>query len=120
MNKRDMILIIAVLIFGALAYICLDSNTVGGEADIYVRGELYGSYDLSATQTVHIEHDNGIINDIEISDGSIYMKYSNCIGKQCMHTGRISHNNESICCAPAGLIITVRSKEGSDYDAVTK
>ena len=120
MNKRDMILISSILIIAALSYIGLNYGKDAGVAYIYTNGRLYGTFDLSVPQKIHIEGDNGTVNDIEIADGSIFMKYANCSGQQCVNTGRISRNNESICCAPAGIVITVRAAKESDYDAITK
>lgn len=120
MNRRDMILISVILVLAAVSYFVLHHGEGDGVASVYVHGRLYGTYDLSVPQQIHIEGDNGIINDIEISDGSIFMKYSTCPGQQCVDTGRISSNNESICCAPAGTMITVHSAKEPDYDAITK
>ena len=115
-----MILISVILVLAAVSYFVLHHGEGDGVASVYVHGRLYGTYDLSVPQQIHIEGDNGIINDIEISDGSIFMKYSTCPGQQCVDTGRISSNNESICCAPAGTMITVHSAKEPDYDAITK
>lgn len=119
MNKKDMILV-AVLLAAAFAFVIPQRISAGkGDAYIYVGSELYGVYDLSKPATVHIENGNGIVNDIEISQGSVFMKDATCPGKQCMNSGHISRNNESICCAPAGILIIIRSGTDDEYDAIT-
>ena len=120
MKKKDIILTAVLLFTAALLMIPSYIGRDTGDAYIYVKGELYGVYDLSEPCSIHISSDNGTVNDLEISDGSIYMKNATCPGKQCMACGRISHNNESICCAPAGLVIVIRTPREDGYDAVTK
>ncbi len=120
MNKRDMILMTVIVLLAALSYILLHHGDGDNVVSVYVKGSLHGTYDLSVPRQIHIVGDNGIINDIEISDGSVFMKYSDCPGQQCVNTGRIDRNNESICCAPAGTLITVHTAKEPDYDAITK
>ena len=120
MKKRDLILIVALMIISAAGVLALYRNDQGGAAYVYVGGNLYGRYDLSEVTDIHIDNGNGLVNDISISDGKVYMKNATCPNKLCMKCGAISRNNESICCAPAGILITVRSDEGSEYDAITK
>ncbi len=120
MKKRDIILILILILISSCGIFFSFSNRSEGDAYIYVSGQLYGTYDLSEDQSIHIVSPSGIVNDIEISDNGIYMRNATCPGKQCMQCGRISRNNESICCAPAGLIIIVRSSEEPEYDAVTR
>lgn len=119
MNKKDMTLVVTVL--AASLFFLLPSvlGTGSGKVYIYVGGDLYGSYDLSDDTSVHLDNGKGISNDIVISGGSVYMKDATCPGKQCVHTGRISRNDQSIVCAPAGILVIIRSKAESGYDAIT-
>ena len=118
MNRKDIILS-AVLLAVAVILLYAAHNGEGATASVYVNGSLYGTYDLSVPCDIHLEN-NGIINDIAISDGGIYVKDATCPGKQCVKTGKIHLNNESICCAPAGVLIVVHSDTGSELDAITK
>ena len=120
MKKQDIILAIVLLLAAGVFLIPSFTKKETGDAYIYTGGELYGIYDLSVATDIHIVNDNGIVNDIEISNGTVRMKNATCPGKQCMAAGYISRNNESICCAPAGLIIVIRSSREDGYDAVTK
>lgn len=119
MNKKDMTLVATVLIVSLLFLIPSVFYTGSGKVYIYVGGNLYASYDLSDDTTVHLDNGKGISNDIVISGGSVYMKDATCPGKQCVHTGRISRNNQSIVCAPAGILVIIRSEVESGYDAIT-
>lgn len=120
MKIRDLVLYILLLCVASAGLIASFFHKNGTYADIYAGGKLYGRYDLSAPCLIHIENDNGIVNDIEISDGEIYMKNATCPGRQCMKCGRISREHESICCAPAGIVIVIEPTEVSGLDAITK
>lgn len=120
MKKRDICLIAILLVISAAGLIAVNLNKDNGKAYIYTGGKLYGTYDLNTDRQIQIVSDNGIVNDIEISDGTIYMKDATCPNRICVRSGHISRNNESICCAPAGLLIIIRSGGASEYDAITK
>lgn len=120
MKIRDKVLYLFLIASGLLGLVAVMSHDTGRYADVYAGGRLYGRYDLAEDRLIHIENDNGIINDIEIADGKIRMKHSTCPGGQCVKTGSICNANESICCAPAGILIVVESAKESKYDAITK
>ena len=119
MKKKDIVLIVILLLI-FVAAVPVFAPFGGGKAYIYSNGALYGVYDLSTPARFRIEGANGIINDIEIEGNSIYVKDATCNGRQCVKCGRISRNNESILCAPAGLFIIIRSEDDAGYDAITK
>lgn len=120
MKIRDIILIV-ILVFVSLAGLITGlPGQDTGDAYIYVKNRLYGRYSLSDDRDITIKNENGIINEIVIRDNSIYMKDANCPNRLCVQTGRIRHENESICCVPSGVLIVIRSSEKGEYDAVTK
>ena len=120
MKKRDIILIISLLLISGLGY-CLSVNRLaGGSAYIYIEGNLYDVYDLKQPQTIRIEGSGGITNDVVIENNGIYVKSATCPYRECVKSGRISRDGESICCLPAQILIVVRSDEGTGYDAITK
>ena len=120
MKNRDILLIVALTVISIVSLFFVYDNDETGFAYIYVKGSLYGKYDLSSDRSIHIVSDNGIVNDIEISDGSIYMKDATCPGRQCVKCGRISHTNESICCAPSQVLVIIKDAKDADYDAITE
>ena len=120
MKKRDCILICVLLAVSVISVLLFWPGDKADRAYIYVGDSLYGIYDLSDDGIIRIANDNGMVNEIEISDGSIFMRSANCPDKLCVKSGRISLDGESICCAPAGILIVVRSETGGEYDAVTK
>ena len=120
MKKRDIILIAVLMMLSLVGLIAVYNDNGAGKAYIYVKGVLYGQYDLDDPQSIHIENDMGIINDIEIADGAVRMKRATCPLKECVKCGSISRNNESICCAPSQVLIIIRSEKDREYDAITK
>lgn len=120
MKKRDIILIASLIIISAASLIPVWARARGRYACIYVRGSEYGRYDLSEDALIRIDDQKGLVNEIEISGGSVRMKSATCPGRQCMSCGSISRSNESICCAPAGILVIIPSEEGSEYDAITQ
>ncbi len=119
MNKKDYVLLAVLLTAAIVMLIPLRHRALADEAYIYVNGDLYGIYDLGVPQDIHIDN-NGIGDDIAISGGTVYMKDATCPGRQCVASGHISRANESICCAPAGVLIVVHSDKNAEYDAITR
>ncbi len=120
MKKRDMIFITLLFIASICGFIFQRQEGAAGDAYIYHDGVLYGSFPLSVDRDIRIESANGTVNEIRIEDNSIFMKSSTCPGRVCVNTGHISNNNESICCAPAKLLIVVKGGGDGEYDAITQ
>lgn len=51
---------------------------------------------------------------IVISDSKVYVKESDCPDKVCMHSGVIARANQTIVCAPFGIVIKIISSK-SDW-----
>ena len=111
--KGDAILIALLLSVSLFAFILLHLNTnevKGQYIEIYVDNSLYGKYSLNENQTITIkEH-----STVEISNGAVCIKQSDCNDKVCEKTGYISNVNESIICLPNRIIITVVSEKSND------
>ncbi|MCR5590204.1 MAG: NusG domain II-containing protein [Lachnospiraceae bacterium] len=119
MKKKDLMLIFVLLIAATACIIPGLFRKGGSTAYLYVKGELYGTYDLSEDRDIHLESPDGTVNDIRIENGTAFMKYATCPEKLCMN-GRISRNGESICCAPSGVLMLIRGEDDTGYDAITK
>ena len=120
MKKRDIILISLFLLISAAGMICSMLRPGGGNAYIYVEGKLYDVYALNRPQKIVITGKGKIENTVVIEDNCIYVEDATCPYRECVKSGRISRNGQSICCLPAQILIVVRSTEGTGYDAVTK
>ncbi len=120
MKKRDLVLIAILIIIPAVFIAARHSGRRGASAYVYTGSTLYGVYDLAEHQEFTIESENGIINEIAVDDDGIYMKRATCPNRLCVKCGHIRNNNESLCCAPSGVLIVIRSDKEGEYDAVTK
>ena len=116
MKKRDFILILAILLISLTGWAFTMPKAAGTTAEVYKGDVLYGSYSLNEDRIITVECENGILNTIEIKDGRVRMKEATCPNGTC---GWIEKRGESICCAPAGLLIIINDPDGG-YDAVTK
>ena len=120
MKKWDIIIIVSILVLGIAGYIIIAINkTDASIANVYVNGELYGSYELSEDAVIEIDSDDGAMNTILIEKGYVSMRDANCPNKDCVMMGAISKNNESLCCAPNKVLVVVKSKDKSEFDAIT-
>jgi hypothetical protein len=48
---------------------------------------------------------------IEIHDGRVRFISSPCRGKQCVHSGWLSHSGELAACLPNGIMVSVMGRE---------
>lgn len=125
MNKRDIALIIIILIIAVLSY-CIMNISIDKDGDmvlVTVDGKSYGTYKLHEDREFEIQNEYGY-NIISIHDGEVCIKDADCPDKYCVKQGKISKNNESIICLPHKLVIeTVRTMDdggAGDIDSVAK
>ena len=121
-KKADIVLFILILIFGgAVSVWSLTANTAGDKAIVTVDGELYGTYSLSADQTIEVIQDSGHTNHITIKDGTVSMAYSTCRNQVCVDAGAISETKDSIVCLPNKVMIEIQGSksEGGGADVIT-
>ena len=117
MKKKDIILIIVVLIVAGIAFgvkYLLSNN--GGEATITVEGKVYGTYSLDKDQTINVDNHNTVV----IKDGVVHMESDDCPDKLCVKQGEISYNGEKIVCLPNKTIVEIKSNKEADYDGKAK
>ena len=117
MKKKDIILIIVILLVAGVAFgakFLFDKK--GGEATITVDGKIYGTYSLDKDQTINVDDHNTVV----IKDGVVYMEDANCPDKLCVKQGEIDSNGEKIVCLPNKVIATVTSTTKSDIDVISQ
>jgi hypothetical protein len=113
-SRLDIVLLVLLLLAasGAAAYVYAD-RPAGERAEIYIEGELVGSYPLDEERT--IAYDCGIT--VHILSGAVAVAESDCPDQLCVHMGYISKAGERIICAPNKFVVVIRGK--TEYDAVT-
>ncbi len=119
-KKADVIIVSAVLLFVVLSFFLLiKPGAKGGEKyiNIYIDGKKEYSYSSinrpKAEEIVKIDNKYGY-NEIVVESGCVYIKESDCKGKDCKKTGRISEKDEFIICAPHKLMIKIEETAGDD------
>lgn len=106
-KKGDLILVAVLLVAVALT-IWLSVRDVGGEAEVYIDGELKYVLDLSEdTELVILD---GKMT-IEVENGEIYVKDSDCPEQLCVQSAHISSSGGMIVCLPNKVVIKIASRE---------
>lgn len=108
MNKRDGILVFALLLLAGASYLVFAGNksTDGNQVVVTIDGTLYGRYPLNQNWEIEIETEDGR-NTVVIEKGEVYMENADCPDKYCMEQGKISHSRESLVCLPHKLVVEV-------------
>lgn len=113
----DMVAIAGVLLLaGFLAFFLLvQPHQEQISAQIYQDGALVAELSLSADTSITVE--GPFLNTITVENGTIRVSNSTCPGKDCVHTGRISHAGQSIFCLPNRLEIRLAGTDEVDIIA---
>ena len=121
-NIYDLILIL-ILLFVPVAISIIIAITAkrGNNVNIVINDTMYGSYPLDEDRVIELSsYDNGI-NIVVIENGYVYMKDANCKDKLCIYQGRINNCNETICCLPNKVLISIGGDDSlGEYDAITQ
>lgn len=111
-KKGDVILLVLVLVAAALS-VWFALRPGGGEARVYVDGEL--RYTLSLAE----DGDHNILDGrmtLRVRDGGVSVVKSDCAEQLCVHSAAQSVSGGLIVCLPNHVVIEVGERE---VDAVT-
>ena len=115
MKKRDIILILSVLIIAGALFLVLEmSKSEGARVIVKIDGVEVAEYSLSENGSYDL---NGGTNILVIENGIAWLSDATCPDKLCVHQGKISKTGEVITCLPNKLTITVYGAE-SDVELV--
>lgn len=108
LKKQDIITILTILIIGITAFIVIKLVSPHGEkAVISVDGNVISEHSLDNSSEFTVKEAKGAV--IEIENGQLRVKSSDCPDKICVNTGYISKEGEKIVCLPKKLIIEVKA-----------
>ena len=113
----DVFIIILFLSLGLAGMIFITSSSKGSRVMIYTDGRLYGEYNLYQNEEITIDRD-GHCNRVSISNSRVCMLSSDCDNQLCVRQGYIELANESLCCVPNGVIVTIYAEGENEYDAI--
>jgi len=117
MNKKDISLIIIVLIISLIGFLFLKVNKKEGNvANVYYENKVILSIDLNdkTERTYEVEGYNGIVS-IKTLNGKVKVLEENSPKHLCSKQGFISNAYESIICLPNKIIIKI---EDNSLDGV--
>ena len=103
------IVLLAVIAAAAGGYYALRGGSGAATASVYVDGELYDTYDLTAAvfpYEVRIESEYGY-NIIRVRHGAIEVTEADCEGQDCVRQGAIRDGLLPIVCLPHHLVIEI-------------
>lgn len=113
LTKQDLLTIITLLISGVVVFIVLTLiSSDGTKAVISVDGKVISEHSVNSSTRNNsseftIAQAEGAV--IQIENGQIRVKSSDCPDKVCVHTGYISREGEKIVCLPKKLIIEIEA-----------
>lgn len=118
MKKRDIVLIILVLICIVASFVAnsLLNSSKSAKVVIYLDNKLYKELPIDEEKTIEIKK-NGVLNKIHIHDNGVEMEEANCPDKVCVNTGFIDKSGQSIVCLPHKINVKIVGDEDSDMDA---
>ncbi len=107
-------------------FLALNDNA-GSKAQVYVDGKLFGTYNLEDNKNnlreikIDVEDNHNLL---VIEDGKIYMKESNCSGRECVKMGKINRKYQTIVCLPHRIMVKIKEKDnlinrGNDIDIIS-
>lgn len=109
MKKRDMLLLLALLLAGGLLWFFLRPQKVDPQSTvrITVDGSVYGEYPLNSYAEVNINDTNICV----IDHGTAYMKSANCPDQICVKMKAIKTSASSIVCLPNKVVVEIITPE---------
>ncbi len=118
-------LISGLLLFLAAALIAVPAAAgSGNRAERVIISHIYmdnnapsEAYSLNDDAVIEVTGRSGITLTVEIKDGEVRVSEAGCPGHDCVKTGKISRDGQSIVCIPAGIIITVDGGRASGKEA---
>lgn len=122
LKKRDIILIIALLLVGIVTLIIWHFlyNETGNKVTVEQRGEEIGTFPLNKDTEIPIEYKGEEVNFLVIEDGYCYMKEAECPDHLCIKQGKIDKVGQTIVCMPNRVVVTVVGGDTSGLDSIAK
>lgn len=109
-RKGDAIVAAALIVIAGIFFLFVlfeepgDTVVVRQDGEIVYEGPLERDYEI----TLQGDYENMIV----IRDGSVWYEQSNCPGKDCVRSGKITSGGQSAACLPNRTSVSVTSREG--------
>ena len=107
MKKRDLWIIIGIVVFGlVISYFSKQMTDTGKEVRITIDNEVADVLDLDKDMTKTYRTSEGE-NTLVIKDGEVSITEADCKNQICVNTQAISEVGETIACLPHNLLVEV-------------
>lgn len=119
-DKRDLLLLSALLLLAAACFLLFSLAPKGAKAVVERNGEILLTRELSSItepETLTVEGENGISLTVTLSPDGAEISSSSCPDQVCVRTGKLQKAGETALCLPAR--ISLRLEGGSGADAAT-
>ncbi|GAV19672.1 hypothetical protein MMIC_P0623 [Mariprofundus micogutta] len=124
-SKVDRLLLCVSLLAIVISWFVIQSRIAAGPAvaEIYHGQVLLATYPLpqpgEAAQRLHIEGELGT-SEVLLDQEGVRIVSSPCTTQHCVQSGVHRHAGDMIACVPNRILITVRGKSASTYDAIVE
>ena len=97
MKKRDVFLILAVVLIAAALLLVMSMSNRGKEAagrmKVYVDGKLYDTVTIQNGRDYEVKQKDGSVNVIRMTESGFYMLSSTCHNQLCIEQGEANADN---------------------------
>ena len=118
-GKRDMWIVLAVLLLALLLWLWVSRSEEGAAAVITRDGqELYRIDLLAVMEPYRIDLEGDYSATLLVEHGAIRFEQADCPDQLCVRAGKLTHAGEAAVCLPAGITVRIEG-EGRETDAFT-
>lgn len=117
----DGVVVAAVIAMSVLVAAVFYGNKANDDkltAVVSVGNKVVDSLPLFEGESVHTYSNNGYTLQVTVTDHGVCVQESNCPTQDCVHTGIITRNGQSIVCLPAQIVIHLKGADLGAPDAV--
>ena len=107
------ILLVAALAVCTAAAYAVGDSTESGMVQVFQEGKLIREMALETDAKMIVEGDYR--NVVTVADGKVFFSNSDCPGRDCVHSGRISLPGRSLVCLPNRVEIRVVGSSDVDF-----
>ena len=107
------ILLVAALAVCTAAAYAVGDSTQSGMVQVFQEGKLIREMALETDAEMIVEGDYR--NAVTVADGKVFFSDSDCPGRDCVHSGRISLPGRSLVCLPNRVEIRVVGSSDVDF-----
>lgn len=116
--RRWDILVYACIVLVAVLLFCFGLKSSDTSSLVVKIGNEEKVYSLQNDRVFNVKN-NGHTMLVQIKDGAVSVKSTDCPDKVCLHSGTISRTSQIIVCAPAEISLRIVGNEKGEYDAIT-